>query len=263
MYAGVRAPRPSDMPDVMRRLFLAALGLGFAGASLGCAETTQDAPAVPAVVAPAVVDWDLETRKDPPPAACATGDDGGAPAPDGDAGASATGAPAGSGESVVAAIRAHVRPCYDELLARAPGAHGRLAVQIWTRRDGSVCGVRPTLRLGLAPSLAACVERMVHDARFEGVPSPLAVPLTYAMKRPNGAIWGHPARIDVEGCTSKLAAPTEATLSYASDANGHVGDLAVDPWKGDQPALECVANAVRTAPHGPSTQFVLRVRMRP
>lgn len=251
------------MPGAMRRLFFAALGLAVGQGSLGCAETTKDGPAAPAVVAPATVDWDLETWKDVEPASCTTGDDGGAPAPDPDAGTPAPGQGTGSGEPVVAAIRAHVRPCYDELLAREPGAHGRLVLQIWTRRDGSVCGVHTTLRLGLGPAVAECVARMVRDARFEGVASPLTLPLTYAMKRPNGALWGHPARVDVGDCTSKLASPTEATLAYASDATGQVGDLAVDPWKGDQTALECLANAVRKTAHGPSTQFVLRARLHP
>jgi hypothetical protein len=244
--------------------------IGFGLVLVACAETKQDGPTAPTTAAPAEVRYDIETwKREGAPAACGADEDGGAPSAsstDEDAGVPADAGPApssGSSDAVVAAIRAHVRPCYDELLAQDPGAHGRLVEQVWLRRDGSVCGVRPTLRIGLSGAIATCFERMVRVARFEGVPSPLIVPLTYSMKRPDGALYGHPARVDLQGCGAKATVATEATLSYASDTTGEVGDLAVDPWKGDQGALECAANMIRKTPHGPSTQFVLRLLFHP
>lgn len=232
-----------------------AFGLG------SCAETKQDGATAPVAAAAAEVRWEIEAWKETAaPAACAADPDAGAPEADPDAGA---GASAGSSESVISAIRSHVRSCYDELLAQDPGAHGRIVQQVFTRKDGSVCAVRPTLRVGLSPQLGTCVERMVRGARFEGVPSPLAVPLTYTMKRADGALYGHPARVDVQSCAAKVAVPTEATFAYLTDANGQPGDIAVDPWKGDQAALECTADAIKKTKHAASSPFVLSLRFHP
>lgn len=241
----------------MRRTLLSFAALS---ALIACAETKQDGASAPVAAAPAEVSWEAETWKDAPPAACSSDADGGAPAEE--AAPSDAGAP-GSSEPVVAAIRAHVRPCYDELLSKDPGAHGRIVLQVWTKGGGAVCGVRPSLRVGLPLSVASCVERMLKDAKFEGVPSPLTVPLTYTMKRPDGSTYGHPSRVELGACAAKLGAPTDATITYATDATGQVGDLAVEPWHGDQAALECAADALKKSPHGASTQYVLRLRLHP
>jgi hypothetical protein len=231
---------------------------------VGCAETATDPAAkVPAPETTTTnepqqqVAFDIDIWKDES-AGCPVDPDAGPPPEETDAAA-----PKAAFVDVVPAVRAHVRACYDELLASSPEAQGQLVEQVWLAPNGDVCNVRPTMRIGLPPSASACVEKMLKGAKFENVRSPLYVPLTYVQKR-RGAAWGAPSRIaNLHTCGKSVSVPTEATFSYASDDQGKVTDLKVDPWKGDQGALECAANAVTAAPHAAGTSYIARLRFHP
>jgi hypothetical protein len=236
---------------------------------LGCAETATDpnAPGPNAAATettaetktPSQMTYEIDIWKDEA-AGCPVDPDAGPPPEDSDAGAVAKpSAPV----DVVPAVRAHVRSCYDDLLAANPEAQGQLVEQVWLAANGDVCAVRPTMRIGLPSSTSACVEKLLRGARFENVRSPLYVPLTYVQKN-RGAAYGPPSRIpNLHTCGKTVTVPTEATFEYAADATGKVADLKVDPWKGDQTALECAANAVSATPHGANTTYVARLRFHP
>lgn len=228
---------------------------------MACTETKTEesrepqAPAQPTetqAAAPASFEIEIWKEEAPP---CAD--------PDGGAPLAAPALDGGAPVDVLPAVRGHVRGCYDELLARDPAAQGQLVEQIRLGPTGDVCAIRPTLRVGLSASMSACVEQRLKEARFEGVASPLYVPLTYAQRRRGGA-FGPPSRIpNLHACGKSVSVPTEATFAYTADADGRVGDLKVDPWKGDQEALGCAANAVSAAPHAPLGQYVAKIRFHP
>jgi hypothetical protein len=230
---------------------------------VSCAEThseTEPASNPAEETASTTFAYDIEIWKDEHAGCPADPDAGAEPVASADAGADAH---AGAPVDVLPAVRQHVRSCYDDLLAQNPEAQGQLVEQLWFAPNGDVCAIRPTLRIGLAKTQTACVEKLLRPARFENVPSPLYVPLTYAQKR-RGAAYGPPSRIaGIHGCGKTVATPTEATFSYTSDASGKVADLKVDPWKGDQAALECAANAVTNAPHPASMTFVANIKFHP
>jgi hypothetical protein len=220
----------------------------------GCAETHTEAASAPVEeTSAATASYDVEVWKDEAQP-CPVDLDAGTPPQANDAGAPV---------DVLPAVRGHVRSCYDQLLEQDPTAQGQLVEQVWLAANGDVCAVRPTMRIGLTAGEAACVEKLLRGARFENVQSPLYVPLTYVQKR-RGAAYGAPSRIpNLHACGRSITLPTEATFSYTTDAAGKVADLKVDPWKGDQTALECAANAVTAAPHAPNTSFVARIRFHP
>ena len=223
-----------------------------------CAETAEKEAANPPVeeAVASTFNYDIEVWKDEH-AGCPVDPDAGEPPPPPDGGAA--GAPA----DVIPAVRQYARSCYDDLLAQNPEAQGQLVEQLWFAPNGDVCAIRPTLRIGLTSAHAACVQKLLKPARFENLPSPLYVPLTYAQKH-RGAAYGPPARVaGIHGCIKTVKEATEATFSYTTDAAGKVADLKVDPWKGDQPALECAANAVTNAPHPASMSFVAKVKFHP
>ncbi len=256
-----RSPRSqtaSPIADLTRpRLWDCLCGMRWAMLAVlvcGCAETHTDVVSAPAEETSAVTaSYDVEVWKDEAP-----------PCPvDPDAGAPDGGADAGPAVDVMPAVRGHVRSCYDQLLEQDPTAQGQLVEQVWLAANGDVCAVRPTMRIGLTSGQAACVEKLLRGARFENVQSPLYVPVTYVQKR-RGAAYGAPSRIpNIHACGKSVTVVTEATFSYSSDGAGKVADLKVDPWKGDQAALECAANAVTAAPHASNTSFVARLRFHP
>lgn len=239
--------------------------------ALACSEPAlparAEARAASVTEAPPASTFEIEAYKEQPPIACAASDAGEAdasePAPSDGGGPSDGGEDGGTAAAVLAAVRAYVQPCFEEHAAREPNGHGRLVEQVFIAPSGEVCGARTTLRVGLSSEVASCVEKLLRGARFEGVPSPLWVPLTWTLVH-EGRVAGHPSRVpNVHTCGRDVTTLTEATLTYATDDAGAVGDLAVDPWKGDQAALACAAEAVRRAPHGASSQFVLHLRYHP
>lgn len=205
--------------------------------------------------------YEIEAYKEVPPVTCAV-DAGQAEA--GEEDAAVTDAAPADGAVVLAAVRDYLQPCYEELATKEPNAHGRLVEQVWLAPNGDVCAVRTTLRIGLSTMAAACIEKNLRAARFEGIPSPFWVPLTWVVKDGTGTLYGHPSRVpNIHGCGRDIKTMTEATFAYTTDDAGHIGDLAVDPWIGDQKALECAAEALKGAPHAPSTEFVLKLRYHP
>jgi hypothetical protein len=227
-----------------------------------CANSKAEPSAPPVEVTPTSA-YEIEAFKEDRPPTCAA-DAGGMDGGEVDAESDASAPDGGSLGAVIAAVRDYLQPCWDDFANQEINGHGRLVAQVWTAPNGDVCSVRTTLRIGLSPGFSACVEKMLRAARFEGVPSPFYLPLTYVVRSADGSLYGHPSRVaNIHGCGRSVSEPTEATIAYATDDAGRVGDLAIDPWKGDQKALECAAEAVRTAAHAPSTQFVLHLRYHP
>jgi hypothetical protein len=162
--------------------------------------------------------------------------------------------------SAMLALRPGFRDCYDALKLDDPRAEGRMLLHVYAGPSGEVCVVRTKARVGLSASFQRCVENLVHRVHFEGG-GRYEIPVTFEHDPPT-----HPADLRTLGsCARTVAEPTDATIAYASDAEGNVDGLRVDPFHGDKDALACVAEAL--APSGekqvPNQRFVAHVRMYP
>ncbi len=177
-------------------------------------------------------------------------------------------APILSADAAITRLREKFKGCYDRLLESDPEARGRLIEEIKIAPDGSVCAVSTSERIGLPADLATCIERIVASAQFMppgGSGSPLSIPVPYVAPRgPNGPVaWPTLATPAIEHCAASAKQLTEATIQYSTDQAGGVGDLQIDPWKGDQDVLGCTADALRAVPHPPSVHFVVHARFQP
>jgi len=107
------------------------------------------------------------------------------------------------------------------------------------------------------------MEQRLAGARFSapgGNGATLSIPVTYLQKKQSGPFETVAA---LERCADSLKQPTEATIEYTTDPRGAVGDVKVDPWKGDQEVLGCVADALSSVPHPPGIHFVIQAKFQP
>jgi len=113
-------------------------------------------------------------------------------------------------------------------------------------------------RVGLSNEFAHCALKLIHETQFDsgGV---LTMPIVFENDPPV-----HPVNMDnVSKCADKIFETTDATISFASDDSGKIGDLRVDPWHGDQEALACVAEALGAETYPGNRHFTASVRLYP
>lgn len=169
-----------------------------------------------------------------------------------------------SADGAITRLREKFTGCYKRLLESDPEARGRLIEDIKIAPDGSVCAVSTSERIGLPADLATCIERIVASAQFMppgGNGSMLRIPVTYVHQQ-HGVrdAWPTLATAAIEHCAESVKQPTEATIQYTTDDAGAVGDVRIDPWKGDQDVLGCTADALHGVQHPPRMRFVVHAR---
>jgi hypothetical protein len=166
-------------------------------------------------------------------------------------------------DEVVARLKQGFRECYDAELQDNPEEAGRIIEVVRVAADGAVCKTHASERIGLSAPLAKCMEQKIAGARFSapgGNGATLSIPVTYLQKKHVGPTE---TIATLEHCADALKQPTEATIEYTTDARGAVNDVRVDPWKGDQEVLGCVADALSATVHPPDTHFVVQARFQP
>lgn len=166
-------------------------------------------------------------------------------------------------DEVIARLKQQFRECYDVALEDNPEEAGRIIEVVRVAADGAVCRAHTSERIGLSTGLAKCIEQRLSGARFSapgGSGATLSIPVTYIQKKQAGPAETIAA---LEHCADALKQPTEATIEYTTDARGAVGDVKVDPWKGDQEVLGCVADALSNVPHPPGIHFVIQAKFQP
>lgn len=168
-----------------------------------------------------------------------------------------------SADTAVAMLRDRYKECYTQVLEAQPEARGRIIEAIRVAPDGTVCAFGTSERIGLPSMVATCIEKITAGAHFMapgGTGTVLEIPVTYV--HPHDA-WPTVATPDIEHCADRVKQPTEATIRYTTNEGGWVGDVQIDPWKGDQEALGCTADAISKVKHPPNLHFVINARFDP